>query len=63
MLDFFFVEFKNKALCIICEQTVNVLKEYNLKHHYGMHKAEYDQYIRKTREDKLKNLTVAMKKR
>ena len=28
-----------------------------------MHKAEYDQYIGKTREDKLKNLTVAMKKR
>ncbi|XP_026475998.1 general transcription factor II-I repeat domain-containing protein 2B-like [Ctenocephalides felis] len=44
--DYFFTIVKDKAVCLLCSETVAVLKEYNIKRHY------------KTKhEDKYKNLT------
>lgn len=31
---YFFVKFAGKIICLICKNTVAVLKEYNLKRHY-----------------------------
>ena len=31
---YFFVEHKGKPLCLICQKTVAVMKEYNIKWHY-----------------------------
>ena len=31
---YFFTEFDGKAICVICQQSVAVLKDYNLKHYF-----------------------------
>ena len=40
--EFFFVESGTKFMCLICNETVSMVKEYNLKRHYRKHKKEYD---------------------
>uniref|UniRef100_A0A3P9LAR0 SPIN-DOC-like zinc-finger domain-containing protein n=1 Tax=Oryzias latipes TaxID=8090 RepID=A0A3P9LAR0_ORYLA len=32
--DYFFAEISSKAVCLICQQSVAVLKEYNIRRHY-----------------------------
>ena len=32
--NYFFVQYKEKAACLICQRTVAVFKEYNLRRHY-----------------------------
>lgn len=32
--DYFFIETGNKAVCLICQETIAVFKEYNLKRHH-----------------------------
>eukprot|EP00102_Acyrthosiphon_pisum_P014337 XP_008184341.1 PREDICTED: general transcription factor II-I repeat domain-containing protein 2-like [Acyrthosiphon pisum] len=32
--DYFCIEWQNKGMCIICKETIAVLKEYNIKRHY-----------------------------
>ena len=32
--DYFFVQCKEKAICIICKETVAVFKEFNIRRHY-----------------------------
>ena len=44
-VKYFFVQAGDKALCVICNDTVAVLKEYNLRRHYGTkHQLSYSQY-------------------
>lgn len=39
----FFIESNGKPLCLICQRSISVLKEYNLKRHYDTeHKAKFD---------------------
>ena len=33
--NIFFIIHKDKPICLICNETVSVLKEYNLKRHYN----------------------------
>ena len=41
--DCLFVQYKEKAACLICQETVAVFKEYNLRGHYEFyHKNKYD---------------------
>lgn len=48
-IAYFFIEWKGK-LCLICNQTVAVCKEFNLKTHYDTnHKSKFDCYTEKIR--------------
>lgn len=38
--DYFFVDFKGNATCLICNEKIAVLGEYNLKKHYSTKHAE-----------------------
>ena len=41
-LSYFFIEYRNKAMCLICYETVAVFKEFNIKRHYeGKHQNKY----------------------
>ncbi|CAB3228077.1 unnamed protein product [Arctia plantaginis] len=49
-----FIEWKGKPLCLICNQTVEVCKEFNLKRHYDTNnKSKFDCSSEKIRMDKL----------
>lgn len=56
-LAYFFIEWKDKPLCLICNQTIAVCKEFNVKRHYDTnHKTKFDRYTDKIRMDKLSSL-------
>lgn len=38
---YFFTLVKNKAICLICQESVSVLKEYNIKRHFTTKHSEY----------------------
>lgn len=38
--DYFFVQSNGKALCLVCQETVSVLKEYNIRRHYDTNHRE-----------------------
>ena len=55
--DYFFVQCKEKAVCLICQEAVAVFKEYNLRRHYeSRHKDKYDSLQGQMRADKLSKL-------
>ena len=42
-IKYFFVQEKGKIFCLICQQTISVCKEYNMKRHYdAIHNEEYE---------------------
>ncbi|XP_050528216.1 general transcription factor II-I repeat domain-containing protein 2B-like [Daktulosphaira vitifoliae] len=52
--NYFFIQVKEKAICLICQESIAVMKEYNLKRHYSTkHAAKYDMIEEKLRIDKL----------
>ena len=40
---YFFVEHNNKALCLICQETVAVFKEFNMNRHYETKHSRYSE--------------------
>lgn len=49
----FFIEWQNKGMCIICKETIAVLKEYNIKRHYETkHKDKFKNLVGKERVEK-----------
>ena len=42
---YFFVENKGKPLCLICQKTVAIMKEYIIKRHYNDHKLTFENII------------------
>ena len=47
---------KDTSHCLICQQKIAVMKEYNMRRHYEtMHRNKYDAYKGKVREKKLNN--------
>ena len=43
-LRYFFIEEKGKSICLICNQSVNVMKVSNVSRHYDtMHKDEFEE--------------------
>ena len=58
-LKYFFIKSDEKALCVICNETVAVMKEYNLRrHHESKHREKYEQLkgkVRAVKFSKLKN--------
>lgn len=53
--DYCFVQCKEKAVCVICQETVAAFKEYNLRRHYES-KDKYDSLQGQMRTDKLSKL-------
>lgn len=51
-LKYFFIKSGEKALCVICNETVAVMKEYNLRrHHQSKHQEKYAQLEGKVRAE------------
>ena len=57
-MQYLFIESNGKPLCLVCQETISVVKEYNLKrHHKSRHEAKYDNIRGQQREDKIQQLT------
>lgn len=41
-----------KALCLVCQETISVLKEYNIKRHYITKHKEYENMTGEARKEK-----------
>lgn len=55
--SYFFVEIKNKPICLIYNEAVSVLKEFNLRRHYETkHATKIDNFQDHFRKDKIKEL-------
>lgn len=56
---YFFTLLKEKPICLICSESVSVLKEYNLKRHYETkHSAKYDVFTGSKRKQKMEELKM-----
>uniref|UniRef100_A0A3P9L1Z0 SPIN-DOC-like zinc-finger domain-containing protein n=1 Tax=Oryzias latipes TaxID=8090 RepID=A0A3P9L1Z0_ORYLA len=54
--DYFFAEISSKAVCLICQQSVAVLKEYNIRRHYETKHAVFSRYKGEVRKKKSSEL-------
>uniref|UniRef100_A0A3P9MDH9 SPIN-DOC-like zinc-finger domain-containing protein n=1 Tax=Oryzias latipes TaxID=8090 RepID=A0A3P9MDH9_ORYLA len=54
--DYFFAEISSKAVCLICQQSVAVLKEYNIRRHYETKHAVFSRYKGEARKKKSSEL-------
>lgn len=62
-LKYFFIEKDRNAQCVICNELVAVLKEYNISRHYETKHAEkFDGLTGKVREDKFNKLNLSLYK-
>ena len=53
-IKYFFVVFKSKPMCVICNEIVSIKKEYNIKRHYDTkHAKTYGDYTGDRRAEKL----------
>jgi hypothetical protein len=58
---YFFVQNKDKAVCLICKDSVSGFKECNIKRHYNAHhKEKYDVFQGQVRTNKSKSLQRAL---
>lgn len=59
-LEYFFTEIRNNCVCLICQETVAVFKEFNIKRHYQTKHANYDKLTGDERSEKLKQLEAVL---
>lgn len=59
-LDYFFTEIRNNCVCLICQETVAVFKEFNIKRHYQTKHASYDKLTGNERGEKVKQLEAVL---
>jgi len=60
---YFFTNVNGKAVCLVCQQQVSVLKEYNVRRHYEtQHSGKFKSIQGKSRRDKVKELLSGLKK-
>ena len=50
---YFFVEHNNNPLCLICQETIAVFKEHNIKRHYDSKHKKYSEITGQFRKDKI----------
>ncbi|UYV64114.1 K02A2.6-like, partial [Cordylochernes scorpioides] len=61
-IQYFVIESSNKALCLICNESIAVLKEYNMKRHYETkHSQNYSKYTGIVRTEKFEALKRGLK--
>ena len=56
----YFTEIRNNCVCLICQETVAVFKEFTIKRHYQTKHANYDKITENERGEKLKQLKVVL---
>ena len=54
--EHFFIEYQGQCVCLICQETVAVKKEYNLRRHYQAKHLAYESYTGAEREQRVKLL-------
>lgn len=59
-LEYFVTEIRNNCVCLICQETVAVFKEYNIKRHYQTKHANYDKLNGNQRGEKVKQLEAVL---
>ena len=59
MEEYFFIEFNNKYICLICKESVATPKEYNFKHHYTCKKS-YNSFDSAERKNEFKKLKASL---
>jgi hypothetical protein len=58
---FFFIEHGGKLLCLICNKTITVMKEYNVRRHYdNEHKAKFENLTGELRQNKIKHFLTSL---
>jgi hypothetical protein len=57
--NYYFIEINAKPMCLLCNESVSALKEYNIRRHYETHKIKFKDSVElkgDQREDKLRQL-------
>ena len=54
--NYFFVEHYSKPVCLICQTSIAVMKEFNVKRHYETCHSKYQEYVGESKKLKIKNL-------
>ena len=47
---YFFAEHYSKPVCLICQTSITVMKEFNVKHHYKTCHSKYKKYVGEKRK-------------
>uniref|UniRef100_H2YP50 SPIN-DOC-like zinc-finger domain-containing protein n=1 Tax=Ciona savignyi TaxID=51511 RepID=H2YP50_CIOSA len=56
-IKYFIVQHNKDVVCLICQSTIAVMKEYNIKRHYDTkHSASYDSIVGQSRVDKMQQM-------
>ena len=53
---YFFVKHYSKPVCLICQTSIAVMKEFNVKRHYETCHSKYKEYVGEKRKLNIKNL-------
>ena len=62
-VKYFIVQHNQDVVCLICQSTIAVMKEYNIKRHYcTKHFASYDSIVGQSRVDKMQQLKKSLSK-
>ncbi|XP_077340540.1 general transcription factor II-I repeat domain-containing protein 2-like [Lithobates pipiens] len=59
-VEYFFTEIRNHCVFLICQETVAVYKEFNVKRHYQSRHSTYDKLTGRDRSEKLKQLEAVL---
>ena len=63
-LKFLVKEQSGRVLCLICNEMISAMKEYNIQRHYStLHGTGYDKYTGEVRQDLLNDLKSDLRKR
>ena len=62
-VKYFIVQHNQDVVCLICQSTIAVMTEYNIKRHYcTKHSASYDSIVGQSRVDKMQQLKKSLSK-
>lgn len=59
-LEYFFTEIRNNCVCLICQETVAVFKEFNIRRHYQTKHVNYDKLTGNKCGEKMKKLEAVL---
>ena len=58
-VEYLFIEFKGKPMCLVCLETLSAMKDFNLSRHYNtLHKVKYEKYTGAARGAVVANLNL-----
>ena len=60
-IDYFFTCVNDKPVCLLCSESISVMKEYNVKRHYTTKHSLFDSYQGERRKEKADKLVQNLK--